>query len=679
MVQEPGSVRRLMVLAAVVLVLLVIAVFFPVLGFEFVSFDVAEQVTDNTYIRGLTGENVKHILTTRCITSYYPVRTLTFAIDYQIWGLDPRGFKLTNVLIHLTNVILVFGLAMRLFRDPRLPGRSDESWDVCAAAVSAGIFAVHPVVVEPVAWVSGREELLMTMGALGCFIFHFTARRLEEAEHRNRTVLVCHVGAAVACAAACLSNAVAAVIPLFITIWDVLTLRRPKFWRIAWSTSALWVVGFVTFVIKKLYDGPTTANVPQTLSREWLLSVLNMFWLNLKTLVWPTDLCIYYAWPNPQGFLDLEVILGVMTFVLACLALWTLRQRHRVLFGLLWFGLALVPSSHIFFTHHIARADRFFYLPLVGLALALGVGLRPLKNRLAKPVLRAMTGSGALVVLLLATISVRQIQTWENGISLFTHALDVNESDVAHFNLGSTLFDQGQSAEAIYHHRQALIINPDHADAHNNLGTALTTQGQLAEAIDHFHRAVSIAPDHVGASYNLGKALSDQGRFAEAIDHFRRAVSIDPDFAGAHNNLGIALATLGQSAEATDHFFRAVSSDPDLAEARFNLGNALCVQGQFTEAIRHYRQATIINPNYASAHHNLGNALATQHQFAEAIDHYQKALSIDSRFWQVHLQLGALYLEQGMRETAIKHLRAAVQLQPDSEAAQELLRGALDQ
>ena len=219
------STHRPKLFALCALAYLVCVVFFPVVTFEFIESDVSNHVVHNPYIRGLTAENLWHIFTSRCLTSYYPVRTLTYAADYQVWGLDPTGFKLTNGLIHLAIVLLALWLVLRLFDHPismvRSPGRY---WDLAVATFSAGIFAVHPVVVEPVTWVAGREELLMTLGALGCIHFHLTARRLSDEGGKPRRATACWVAAAVCCAAACLSNAVAAVIPLLIVACDLLTL-----------------------------------------------------------------------------------------------------------------------------------------------------------------------------------------------------------------------------------------------------------------------------------------------------------------------------------------------------------------------------------------------------------------------------------------------------------------------
>jgi tetratricopeptide (TPR) repeat protein len=474
--QEPGQAHWPKLLAAAVaLACLVSAVFFPIVDFEFVDYDVRAQVVDNPYIRALSVENLKHIFTSRCATSYYPIRTLTFATDYQLWGLKASGFKLTNGLIHLTNVLLVFWLILRLFRHAASTNGSHSWWDFSVATFSAGVFAVHPLVVEPVAWVAGREELLMTLGALGCIHFHLSGRRQAEAGGKTSTVIAFHAGAALCCVAACLSNAVAAVIPLLITAWDVLMLARPKLRRIFYGTFALWAIGVATVVIKKLgSEGDFVAQQVGMFSTERLALVLNVFWLNLKTLVWPTQLAIEYADARPQSFPDTGIILGVIAVGLLCAVLWTLRRQKLALFGLVWFGLALGPTSQIM-PHHIHRADRFLYLPLVGLAILIAIGLRPLvtvlKGRVT-PVVIAALG----LLSLLSILSAGQVRTWQSSASMWENCLRVDPNNaLAHGGMADNLAAAGQFDKAIEHYRAAVLINPDNPDTLKNFAVLLAT------------------------------------------------------------------------------------------------------------------------------------------------------------------------------------------------------------
>jgi len=540
-------------IAALVLVCLVAGVFFPILGFEFVNFDVGQQVLLNPHVRGLTVENLKHILTSRSIGSYYPARTLSYAVDYQLWGLNPRGFKLTNGLIHLANVFLVFWLILRLFgRAGADDGRSRACWDVSVAAFSAGIFAVHPVVVEPVTWVAGREELLMTLGALGCFHFHLSARRLSE-NGRRSAALACHAAAVCSCALACLSNAVGAVIPLLVTAWDLLTLAKPRLGRIIRSTSPLWAIGAATVTIKILTGNPESDFFEVDVGPvERMMLIPNVYWLNLKTLVWPMHLAVDYGRVTPKSFLEPEVMLGGIALGLTCLLLWRLRRRKLILFGLLWFGLALGPSSQIL-RHHIHRADRFLYLPLVGLAIGVAMGLRPagqvLRSRMAMAGLGAV---GALTIILLGMRSSDQVRVWRDSITLWESCVEARPNNAfAHDALATNLKLRGESRRAKEHADRALQL--DYADN--------------PRALDDRALQLATSPDERLRNYGLAIGLAQ--RACELTDWK------EPEFlhtlAVVHCSLADAQAANRQFAAAVKNYYKAIAADDQYDAPLFNL------------------------------------------------------------------------------------------------------------
>jgi tetratricopeptide (TPR) repeat protein len=546
------------VLAATVLVLLVAAIFSPILEFEFINLDVPGQVIKNSYVQGLSIENVKHILTSFCVTSYYPVRTLSYAVDYQIWGLNPKGFKLTNILIHMANVILVFWMILRLFRRSTAGVLSPNTrWEVVVATYFAAIFAVHPVVVEPVTWVSGREELLMVLGGLGCFHFHLTARWLEEREGGSRYATACHIGAAFACAFACLSNAVGAVIPLLIVAWDLLMLNGDRVRRIVRGTAPLWVIGVATIVLKKFGDAtdPTGSDYG-VFSFERVLVVLRVYWLNLQTLFWPRHLSIDYWNVEPGGFGEAGVILGGLAIVLSCVVLWRLRRRLTVVFGLAWFAIALGPTSQIM-PHHIDRADRFLYLPLVGLVAAVAVLVVPLG---CEPKRRKMTAAivlGVSILVVLSVRSVRQIPVWRTSVSLWEDCLEFNPANAfAHACLADTLSDKGRFPEAIEHYEISLQVSPEDVPTLGDYAFRLAAYRE--EEYRDYGRAIALAERgcrlsdwedsricHVLAlaHMNYATALSGAGQFDRAIEHYRSAIDADPDYEVPLFNLAMLLAT----------------------------------------------------------------------------------------------------------------------------------------
>ncbi|NQT17345.1 MAG: hypothetical protein HQ582_31615, partial [Planctomycetes bacterium] len=539
MTAESSWKRRPAAIAAVALVCLVAVTFFPVPGFEFVGYDVRVQVVDNPALRGMTVENVKHVFTSRCITSYYPVRTFTYMVDCQVWGLRAGGLKFTNCLIHVANVLLLFWLALRLLRHPNeARTRSLTWWEAAVAGFPAGLFAVHPVVVEPVVLMSGREELLMTLGALGTIHLHVTARRLGEKGGRTRRAILCHVAAAFCCAAACLSNAVAAAVPALVTAWDVLYLSRPKFRRILYGTATLWIIGAATIVVKRAGEVTGVVGQPDLLSADRLMLVANVYWLNLQTLLCPTRLGFGYPMVAPESFLDAEVLLGLIAIGLTLVALWTFRRRTGVLFGLLWFTVALAPSSQVM-AHHIHRADRFLYLPLAGLVLALTVGWGPLASRLRRPA--AAVGAlalGAVVLIALETLATSQVWTWKNEITACENSLELDPtSPEARCALADRLVVHGQYRRAAETYREAMRRHPDDARIQSNYAWLLATCDDR-EVRDH-ELAVELAARACRLSqwkvpgflmvlakvhFNVAEELAGQGESDRAAAFHRKGV-----------------------------------------------------------------------------------------------------------------------------------------------------------
>ena len=563
MALDRNAGRLPIMLATLALACLVAVVFYPILGFAFIYLDVSPLLVENPSVHGLTGENVKRILTSPCISNYYPVRSLTLALDYETWGLNPSGFKLTGCLIHLANVLLLFWLIGRLLHRRAAaegpgdrPGRT-KIGEVAIATFSAGVFAVHPVVVEPVTWVAGREELLMTLGALGCIHFHLLARQLSREGDGLRRAAACFVLAGICCAFGCLSNAMGAIIPFLITAWDVLTLPRPKLGRVLLGTFALWIIGAATVAVRVMLPGSHKSDLPW-----WILArqpgvVLVGYWQNLKTLAWPRGLGLSYEFIAPDDLPLGQLILGLLAAVATCWLIWIVRRRPLVLFGLFWFCLALAPASQIM-PHHLQRADRFLYLPLVGLAMAAARSLAPARRfvdgRLA---VRASAAAGVGVLMLLVALSTRQVQNWRDDVTLWEHCVAVSPNNPrAHGYLAGAYEDAGQVDRADASYRKSLQISPNTIWVLNNFAIFLTSDG--ASRLSDHRLAVQLAQRGCGLSewldpdltHTLARAQTTlanthaaSGQFGLAIDHYYKAIEAHPEYDMALLNLAMLLST----------------------------------------------------------------------------------------------------------------------------------------
>jgi tetratricopeptide (TPR) repeat protein len=386
----------------------------------------------------------------------------------------------------------------------------------------------------------------------------------------------------------------------------------------------------------------------------------------LGQMFWPSGLAVLYPLTArgvgvSGAVLSLVLLAGISggVFVLR-------RRRPYFLTGWLWYLIMLTPVIGIVQVGAQARADRYTYLPQIGLYLLLTwaaaelcVGWRH----------RRLVLVGGATVILVALIFCARAQTvyWRNSESLWTHTLAcTSDNFIGHSNLGNALLQKGKVDEALVHYQQALQIKPDSAETHNNLGNALLQQGKVDEAIAHWQQALQIKPDFAEAHNNLGNALLRKGQVGEATAHCQQALQIKPDFAEAHNNLAMTLLKMGRVDEAIAHFQQALQIKPDYAEAHNNLGNVLLQQGSVEEAITHYQKALQIKPDYANAHINLGIALFKKGRVDDAIVHFQKALQVTPDNAKAHNNLGSALLQKGKVDEAIAQYQQVLQIKPDS-------------
>jgi tetratricopeptide (TPR) repeat protein len=346
----------------------------------------------------------------------------------------------------------------------------------------------------------------------------------------------------------------------------------------------------------------------------------------LAMTVWPVHLAfcsmpqVFPAWPAVGvGLLLLTILLG---------ALWAARTWPYLAFGWIWYLVTLLPVIGLLQVGRQPYADRYTYIPLIGIFALVIWGTYDLTRRLRyQPIL--LSALALAVALPCIALTRRQLGYWKDMETLARHALEVTENnDAAQNVLGVVLFKKGQIDEAIGQFQTTLRINPRHAQAQYNLGIALARKGQLDEAIRHYQEAIRLSPDYAEAHNNLGSALGNRGQMDEAIRQFQEATRLKPDYAEAHNNLGLALNMKGQTDEALTHFLRAVELLPEFAQAHDNAGMALLRLGQIQAAITHFQQAVTLQPSNAPAQNLFAQALSRVGRIQEAIDHYEAARTI---------------------------------------------------
>jgi tetratricopeptide (TPR) repeat protein len=681
------------------------AVFGQTLRHEFVNYDDQAYVYENPAVtRGLNLKGIEWAFTHSVGGNWHPLTMLSHMLDCQLYGLNAGGHHLTNILLHTATAILLFLVLRRM---------TGFLW---RSAFVAAVFAIHPLRVESVAWVAERKDVLsglFFMLTIGAYVRYVQRRsKVEGRESRAQAVpaldpLARRLAAAkrseagseakmarlwtldyglvlLFFALGLMCKPMLVTLPLVLLLLDYWPLGRvarlhpvparqaSDQWRVTGEKkgkpstlnpqlSTLFLEKLPLFglaVVSGVVTIFTQTNAIMSFEQISLpLRVGNSFIsyvAYLGQMFWPSGLAVLY--PFTAG--DVGVSGAVSSLVLlagisAGALVW--RRRPYLLTGWLWYLIMLTPVIGIVQVGAQARADRYTYLPQIGLYLLLTWAAADLCAgwRHRRVVLGVAAG---IVIAALMGRAWKQTSYWRDSESLWKHALVCTlDNAEAHKNLGDALLKKGSVNEAIVHYQKALQIIPDFAEVHKNLGNALLKNGSVDEAIVHYQKALQIMPDLAEAHTGLGTALFNKGSVDEAITHFQRALQINPDLAQAHNNLGNALLQKGNVDEAITHFQKALQINPDFAQAHNNLGNALFNKGSVDEAITHFQKALQINPDFAQAHNNLGCALCQKGRVDEGITHFQKALQINPDYADARNNLGKALLQKGKVDKTIAH------------------------
>ena len=420
--------------------------------------------------------------------------------------------------------------------------------------------------------------------------------------------------------------------------------------------------GWITFVAQK--NGGTVRSLSAFPINERIANAAVSYARYLGKTFWPTHLSVFY--PHPGHWPAWEWALsGILIAGLCLWAVWAGRRHPFVPVGWFWFVGTLIPTIGLVQVSNQSIADRYTYLPSIGLFILLVWGGNELRTKFQLPQTAVAAAMGfALIACAVATEV--QLRYWKNSESLFGHALAVTQQNfVAHENLGISLLDRGRIDDAIEQFNLALAIQPRYADARSNLGNALLQAGRIDEAILEFEKTIALKPNHEPAQFNLGHALLQKGRVDDAIARLQTALKLRADDFDAHLDLGIAFSRKGQTEEATAQYRTALRIQPDSADAHNNLGSVLLQAGKPNEAISHFQQALAFHPNHANAHYNLGNALLAKGDLTGAIAHLQQAVSIQPDDPDAHNQLGTALALNHQLNAARSQFERALQLRPD--------------
>jgi len=632
---------QIALLIGIILGFATISVYWQVHRHEFVFFDDNQYVTNNYTVQaGLTKAGLIWAFTTFHAANWHPLTWLSHMLDCQLFGLNAGMHHLTNLWFHLANTLLLFWVFARM---------TGAIW---RSAFVAALFALHPLHVESVAWVAERKDVLNTLFWL---LTMWAYVRYAKGPGAGRYILVL-----ILFSLGLMSKPMIVTLPLILLLVDYWPLARLRI-RKGENRGYLGLEQrSLTFLIVEKLPLVALSGVVSVLTfvaqhKGGAVQVLEELPLSIRVsnaliayatyvgkMLWPCDLAVLY--PHPESVhLWAAVGSGFLLAFLSAVSIMMIRTRPYLATGWLWYLVSLVPVIGLVQVGAQSMADRYTYVPLIGLFFIIAWGTFDLvrDRRYRRIVLFCSAGT---VIFALMICTWRQVCYWKDSVSLFGRALTVTDNNWK---------------------------------IHNNIGTVLMNMGEYEKAVGHFNEALKIYPGYAEAYLNLGAVNERKGLWKEAVTYYQEAIKVDPDYAEAHNNLGNVYALQKQIERSKTHYSEALRVDPQYANAHVNLGNILAYQGAIDEAIDHYSKALKVDPYSVKGHLNMGIVLLHSKDPDRAIFHFSEVLAIDSSSIQAQYGLARAYQMKGNFDKAVMYLKEALRNDPDNQTIRSNLEAVL--
>jgi tetratricopeptide (TPR) repeat protein len=635
--KNPMSRPRLI---GLLLALITLLAYLPASRDGFVNYDDQDYVTENSVVqKGLTWTGIKWAFTTSHASNWHPLTWLSHMTDYELFGLNPGAHHLVNVLFHTANAVLLLLLLFRM---------TGALWP---SAFVAALFAWHPLHVESVAWISERKDVLSTFFALLTLLAYTRhAQRVTSAPVRSRFTF--HVSrfywlALFFFALGLMSKPMLVTLPFVMLLLDYWPLQRLSTLNPQPSTCQRLVLEkwpffllaaascVVTFLVQSQRSGDAVASLELVPLHYRFCNVLTSYGLYLLKMVWPVGLAVFYPLPGHLTWLLMAATASAVVLVIISIFVWRAGRAHAYLpVGWLWFLGTLVPVIGLVQVGAAALADRYTYIPSIGVFIAVTFGIRGLADRFQFPQ-KAIATAAVLVLAACLILTENQLRCWHDSETLFAHALAVTKNNhVAHVNLGVALEQKGELNEALAEYRAAEQLAPELYHIHNNLGNLLDNLGHPNEALIEYRWAVLLSPGRPSLHNGAGMILAELGRFDEALRQFKEAARLDPTYPWAHLEIGKLRLKQGRDAEAIDELRAALRIDPNNFQILAYTAHVLAADEN--PQIRDGRTALVLaikaklltgetQPYVLDA---LGMACAETGDFTNALEEAQRALDL---------------------------------------------------
>lgn len=639
-----------------VLFLASLAVYYSSLNGDFLNIDDLHYIPENEYIHDLSLRGIYRMFSSVIVVNYFPLQILSYAIDFTLWGLNPFGYRLTNLLLHAGNGFLVYLFFRHLLQGGFWP-----------SLIGSLIFILHPVNVESVAWISERKNLLSTFFLLLSFLSYI--RYLEGTTKRTY-----YAASLTFFCLSLLSKVSGVVLPLLFILYDICwTSRAKKEWLkdkipfLVISAFFSWLAVYIYQIQKiipefhgghPIYTFLTMANVVV----EYILSLLV-----------PVYLYFYYDTPIVKSVWEYPLLLSLsLLAILWALSFRWYRENRPLLFCWLWFFIPLLPVLNII-PLSILRADRYLYLPSIAYSFLLVWGIPKIFRGLGRELRWLQVGAFFLILGFLGFVAEKQTRIWQNTFNLWSYSQKHSSGSAqVYMGLGSVALNRGQMRLAAHFFEEAVRRAPHIAEVLNNLGCIYSDMGRLEEARDLFQRALRINPQYIEPYVNMGIIYSKMGENSLAIGSLEKALKEGKSRATACNNLGVIYRRQGDLQRAIAFFREAIKANPALIQAQNNLALALNENGQVKEAIAHLEQTLDLQPRSFLTRYNLGRLYLQKGEPQRAAGYLNEALRAQPEDPQIHFYLAQAYrlLPQGEGRARF-HFQKALQKEKDPKARAE--------
>jgi tetratricopeptide (TPR) repeat protein len=632
------------------LLVAIFAVYAQVHGFEFINYDDPDYVTGNTHVRsGLSAGSVAWAVTSTDDANWFALTRLSHLIDVQLFGMDAGAQHAVNAFIHALSALLLFAFLKRI---------TGADWP---SAFVAFVFAVHPLHVESVAWISERKDVLSGLFWMIALVAY--ARYVEKPGAARYAMVM------LALCCGVMAKPMIVTLPFALLLVDYWLGRGPWKKMVVEKLPLLAIAvtsAVATYVIQQ--HGGAVSNFTEVPLGFRIANAVTSYWAYLWQFVVPANLAVFYPYVSHAWWTVAAAAIGLVVISAAVLRPGAPRYLAA---GWLWYLGTLLPVIGLIQVGAQSRADRYTYIPLIGISIMIAFGTAAVVRK--RPSWKIPVMAAAIVVCgAWAILAWQTAGYWQSSIALFQHAVAVTDANyVAYNSLGDALRSAGRADEAIRDFKTAVEIKPSFADAHNNLGEALLGQGRLDEAMPHLVEAIRLDPKSADARVNLGTALRRRGMPKEAEAQYRAALEMEPENAEAYRGLGNVLADQNRAPEAMAQYREALRLKPEDPDTHYDLGLLAAQTGDQTTAIAEFSQTVRLQPSSAEARFNLGTAFAQANRFDDAVAAFQEAVKLKPDYVRARFNLASALANLQRFDDAAHEFEEVLRLEPDSAQARE--------